>query len=689
MNFYSVTVTYTDNCIPFDDDDRKLSFDAEKDGEKAKYKNKILDFNKSLDEIWGEEDRKNSIQIYKAKNGELNIIAAINQPEMTLRKAQNRLKKRLTDCFDIKDICFKNAYEITARLFNNKINSGYHNDFISDRSEIQDRLGTDYDNNSCCNISEMMIRNKRLTYDHAKELASDLLADKSMMEELDRIYSSDNKKKYYGNPVHYRIVASNHESAESMLMLLVRALNANGRIIGCRLNRVSEIQENCYDESDIEHLFRAAQGGVVVIEMDGNDADHGNYASAYEEVVTFFGRLIKKYQLNTLFVFVELTDRPGFSKILISKVEEDVDIVEIREGIAKREVAKSFILKEMSLKSINAEDSDIERLMEDKKEFTTGEAYDIVNHLAKDSLKNDAYRAYKTVEFSTGEHSKSNIEPYKQLQDMIGLTEVKRIVEGILDTARIRNLRSKMGLDTNKQSMHMIFTGNPGSAKTTVARIIAEILKKENILETGKYVECGRSDLVGKYVGWTAKAVASKFREAKGGVLFIDEAYSLVDSSGSFGDEAINTIVQEMENHRDDVIVIFAGYPDKMKEFLNKNEGLRSRISFHVNFPDYDEKELIGILELMASKSGYNLDKSAKEKCFEIFKEARYKKEFGNGRFVRNLLEQAEISQASRVIKESKGKIITADTLKLLKCEDFNVNASMYARDIKKIGFCS
>ena len=125
----------------------------------------------------------------------------------------------------------------------------------------------------------------------------------------------------------------------------------------------------------------------------------------------------------------------------------------------------------------------------------------------------------------------------------------------------------------------MIFTGNPGSAKTTVARLLSQILKKEGILDSGRFVEVGRADLIARYVGWTAKTVCEKFREAAGGVLFIDEAYSLVDDSNTFGDEAINTIVQEMENHRDDVIVIFAGYPEKMKVFLEKNEGLRSRIS--------------------------------------------------------------------------------------------------------------
>ena len=182
---------------------------------------------------------------------------------------------------------------------------------------------------------------------------------------------------------------------------------------------------------------------------------------------------------------------------------------------------------------------------------------------------------------------------------------IKALVDQIINTAKIRQSRSKMGLDNYNVSQHMLFTGNPGSAKTTVARLMAEILKQEGVLETGHFVECGRADLVGKYVGWTAQIVQKKFREAVGGILFIDEAYALVDDTNSFGAEAINTIVQEMENRRDNVIVIFAGYPDKMEHFLSENEGLRSRIAFHLDFPDYNAEEMLQILELMVKNKGY------------------------------------------------------------------------------------
>jgi SpoVK/Ycf46/Vps4 family AAA+-type ATPase len=222
----------------------------------------------------------------------------------------------------------------------------------------------------------------------------------------------------------------------------------------------------------------------------------------------------------------------------------------------------------------------------------------------------------------------------------------------------------------------MVFTGNPGSAKTTVARLVAQILRKEDILDSGNFVECGRADLIAKYVGWTAKNVRAKFREAKGGILFIDEAYSLVDDSHSFADEAINTIVQEMENHREDVIVIFAGYPDKMKDFLNKNEGLRSRIAFHLDFPDYTPDEMVEILKLMSEQRGYKLDKDAIEKCHGIFKLACVDDDFGNGRFVRNLLEQAELTQSHRIASGVRGNKISRKTLMTLTAEDFDVNIS-------------
>lgn len=239
----------------------------------------------------------------------------------------------------------------------------------------------------------------------------------------------------------------------------------------------------------------------------------------------------------------------------------------------------------------------------------------------------------------------------KELNSMIGLTSVKKVIRKAIANFKMSKRCIDMGMARDKASLHMVFTGNPGTAKTTVARLFAEILKDEKVLSTGRFVEVGRADLVGQYVGATAINVTEKFKEAKGGVLFIDEAYSLCEyHKGSFGDEAITTIVNEMENHRDDVIVIFAGYPAEMEEFLDRNSGLRSRIAFHIEFEDYTTDELCDITRLKVSNMGMTITDAAMEKLRGIYEEARKSTDFGNGRFVRKLLEEAEMNIAERLM---------------------------------------
>ena len=254
---------------------------------------------------------------------------------------------------------------------------------------------------------------------------------------------------------------------------------------------------------------------------------------------------------------------------------------------------------------------------------------------------------------------------------MIGLTDIKQVVDEIIDSARIQKQRSEMGMDSYKTSLHMVFTGNPGSAKTTVARLITQIFTKEGILKTGNYIECGRADLVGQYVGHTAIKVKKAFERAKGGVLFIDEAYSLVDGyRGHYGDEAINTIVQEMENNRENTVVIFAGYPKPMQRFLDANEGLRSRIGFQLEFPDYNAQELLAILELMLNERAYSLSDNAKAKALELFEQAATQNDFGNGRFVRNLLEQMIMQQSLRIYDEDSHRSWDKDSISILTAAD-------------------
>ena len=338
-----------------------------------------------------------------------------------------------------------------------------------------------------------------------------------------------------------------------------------------------------------------------------------------------------------------------------------------------------------------------EALPADKDHFKTWEIRESFEAWCKNNLKRKIYRAYdikpvalpkeEPKEKTETESEEDKEKAYDKLQAMVGLKEVKEVIDRIIVSHKMQKVRKEMGLKQENFSYHMLFTGNPGSAKTTVARLLAEILEEEGILSTGDFVECGRSDLVGKYVGWTAKQVKSKFREAEGGVLFIDEAYALVDDENSFGDEAINTIVQEMENSRDDVIVIFAGYPEKMLDFLDKNEGLRSRIAFHIDFPDYNAEEMTDILKLMAEEKGYHIDTAIEKKCMDIFTDACSQPEFGNGRYVRNILEQAIMKQSVRIFKENKGKKLDKQTLVTMDVSDFEINVIPKKEKKPVIGF--
>ena len=246
-------------------------------------------------------------------------------------------------------------------------------------------------------------------------------------------------------------------------------------------------------------------------------------------------------------------------------------------------------------------------------------------------------------------------EVKRELDALVGLDEVKQYVFGLADNVQVQKRRAAAGLKTASLSMHMIFTGNSGTGKTTIARLVAKYLKAIGALRGGQLVEVSRGDLVGRYTGHTAPLTNSVIESALGGVLFIDEAYSLYrGEQDSFGLEAIDTLVKGMEDHRDDLVVILAGYTREMQQFLSANSGLASRFPNQIEFPDYTADQLLDITVSLASARGYRLDDSCTFPLLGYYqrRQAADSRTAGNGRLARNTLEKAIYNQSRRLVAE-------------------------------------
>lgn len=287
----------------------------------------------------------------------------------------------------------------------------------------------------------------------------------------------------------------------------------------------------------------------------------------------------------------------------------------------------------------------------------TGQASEESVSAGKASAEEDSkteVRQQAETQQAQAEEKKPETDPMEDLNELIGLTGIKHDVRELYDFTKIQKLRKDAGMKTVPVSMHLVFTGNPGTGKTTVARILARLYKQIGVLSTGQLVECDRSGLVAGYVGQTAVKTQKKIEEAMGGVLFIDEAYSLArsaDQGTDFGQEAIDTILKAMEDHRDEFVVIVAGYTKPMETFIHSNPGLQSRFNKFIEFPDYTVDELLAIFDLNCRKYEYVPDPEAREqvKTLLMLRKAQMPENFANAREVRNLFETIITNQARRI----------------------------------------
>ena len=577
--------------------------------------------------------------------------------------------------------------EITFANMQSLLRSAGRQGYIEDDDEILERFGM-----------AALVRRYNVEYgenlvnysadrDELFASAKSLFGNETIVPELERIYAGSRSAFADGHPVHYFVESDDRDTRREMYKIILNALYTNKRLESRRYTYLDYRPGQSCSDMMLEAIYKIAGGGAVVIRYLASDSGEDDAASGGREVVENICELARRYR-NTVLTVICFQRECKKVKAEFYENLGTMSFVEIREDFVDGNAARDFLASLAKKKHIRT-DKKLFFDIKDDRSYLAPELVSTFDEWYNEKLKSTVYPQYKDI----AAVRKSTIKAapkgsaYGELSEMIGLDEAKGVIKKALNYYKMQKLYAEKGVKQDNPAMHMIFTGNPGTAKTTVARLFARIMRENGLLSKGQLIEVGRGDLVGKFVGWTAQTVQAKFKEAMGGVLFIDEAYSLVDDrNGSYGDEAINTIVQEMENHREDVVVIFAGYPDKMQGFLDKNPGLRSRIAFHVPFADYTSAELCRIAEIFSKKNGMRIDDAALEKLERAFDAAKTNTDFGNGRYVRNIFEQAKMNQASRLL-EKDFESITSDEITTITAEDI-VIPERKSGEIRRIGFC-
>lgn len=620
-----------------------------------------------------------------AEHDKATFVVGLNT--MSKEQALSTIEESLRDAKHWKDVRATELREISSQqllsgLLSPAYDAGLLREFPSQLEEWDNR----------CEPEELEITSgignpAALSLEAALEEAKSLMLGDTFLAEIQRIYDPANTRALIEHPVHYLLIIRNDDNIAPVVDLVVRCLHSAGRLPSLRYDILKKFIYFPRTNEKIHQLFQTSDGATIVLvpSQITNEDEKGYFTATASESFDHLTEQIKLHRKKTLFIFIERQPQESSCKRIISDVEEELRIVELGEGMCSLSQAKTCLQQLIDKSDLAPYFHAGDGALPEQKAYTTADVQEAYSNWRSMVLRERIYPTYQKELAAMKVKKDKPKAAWQKLLNMVGLTQAKSVIQDMVAAAKLQNLRKSWGIKEQTTSRHMVFTGNPGSAKTTVARLTVKILAEENIIPKSLFIECGRANLVGKYVGWTADIVKKFFREAQGGVLFIDEAYALVEDHHSYGDEAINTIVQEMENKRESVIVILAGYPDKMKKLLDRNEGLRSRIAFHVDFPDDTPEELGEILDLMCEERGYQLTDASREKCASIFEAAVKTPNFGNGRFVRNLLEQATLRQAKRLM-ETDANIEKEQGLLLLP-EDFETLAIPSPTE-NRIGFC-
>lgn len=390
----------------------------------------------------------------------------------------------------------------------------------------------------------------------------------------------------------------------------------------------------------------------------------------------FLENLKSKSDTNFCVIIANSTDEAEKIKIELSENYYHVEIVDFPKY--NPETLVSIAIQMLTQRNININSEAIETIIQSDADLNNAKdirhlVQKIQNFAIQIKYEYDERQYIDLTAFSAMENhrQKTGNKALKKLNDMIGLQSVKKLLRQQLAFVLLSKLRKEHGFVVSDNKCHLVFSGNPGTGKTVVARLYTEILFDNQLIRENKLIEVGRADLIGEYVGHTAPKVKRVFDSASGGVLFIDEAYSLIpQSERDFANEAIPAIIQEMENRRDDVIVIFAGYQELMREFIDTNPGLQSRISREILFEDYLADELCEIFYKMLASQQYTCSSACKQTLLSHFLTRVKIENFGNGRYVRKLFELVLYQQATRLMENGDEIVLTSgDINRIVECD--------------------
>ena len=506
---------------------------------------------------------------------------------------------------------------------------------------------------------EVSAEEKENKYSELLSKIDELNIEEKSKETLKKIITymknySENKEKQYIS-FNMAIYSIDRENEEKIIGIIESANNLFKYVRNGIKKNVS-----LYDISNKDEFSKIYNNANIVIFKDFdvlNQKDKNvknEYLHEFEECIT--------ENLNSVLTIVVLKNKDIANMVFEDRniiknnlldfeiVETKLDVQDVYNNIIEQLKNTSEISDDLSVKVLDYISETYPKTEKSYQEYRD----DLIKYVAFNKEVPE-YNAQKTID-----------EIFQELDSLVGLQDVKKMLRDLVSLIELKE-KSKDMLNIKNINLHMVFLGNPGTGKTTVARIVDKILYGLGYIKSDKLVEVTSKDLVAEYVGQTAVKTADVIQRAMGGVLFVDEAYALASGKGegnSFNEEAVATLIQAMENNRDNLVVIFAGYTKEMQDFLDLNSGIVSRIGYTVDFKDYTVEELMKIFSQMMTKSGFVITDEANKKAEKIIEENKNVKNFGNARFVRNMYEKTIICHASNTknVKNKKAlKTITED----------------------------